>query len=248
MAGKSGDRETVVYRIVNSVNGKSYIGVTCAGLAKRRREHLHAARRNADKGRSRIYNAIRKHGEDCFRFEIIETLPTYAEALKREIELIAASNPKYNITAGGQGVLGLRHSPEILARIAGKLRGKPGYWRGRKRPDIAAKASARLKGKPIPHWQRPQSEETRAKISAAKKGRKRGPITDLQRSTFVENMRRAARGRRKEVLSVRDSIRFPSAVAAAAHYGLNAFAVASVASGRRNSVFGHQFKYLGEAS
>ena len=130
----SGTIKPVIYRIDNLIDGKFYIGVAGGGVLKRRREHFSAARLKVDKGRSKLYNAIRKYGEDQFQFSIMEELDTYADALAREVLLIAELAPHYNITKGGQGVTGHKMPRDIVERLAAQQRGSIGYWRGKTRP------------------------------------------------------------------------------------------------------------------
>lgn len=158
----------VVYRITNLVDGKFYIGAASGGLAKRRREHLCVARRG--KSRLKLYRAMVKHGIEQFEFAVIEECSTFDEVLRREIELIASMKPHYNLTRGGQGVVGAVRSPETRERMRQASTGKPGYWLGKKRPDISAGARDRLLAKPLKHWLgKKRSAETRAKISLTKR-------------------------------------------------------------------------------
>lgn len=58
----------IIYKITNLVNGKVYVGQTRRTLEKRKQQHLKAAKSGVN---THIYNAIRKHGEDNFKFEKI---------------------------------------------------------------------------------------------------------------------------------------------------------------------------------
>lgn len=236
----------LVYKATNAINGKFYIGVTNGSVAKRRREHFHAARAGSH---TKFHRAIRKHGEANFSFEVIDTKAEYAEALSREIELIAKMAPSYNITKGGQGVLGLRIPPETLARMAEQRRGSVGYWRGKKRPDVAEAMRARLKEKPMRYWLgKTRSEATKQKISTSKRGCPRPPLPESVVDIFRENMRRAAKARRKPVVCLTDGKTFESAAAASAAYGFSSATVAAVCAGRRNAARGLRFAYMESAA
>lgn len=56
-----------LYRILNKINGKIYIGQTSVG-EKRWQNHVNAARKGST---TYLCNAIRKHGVDNFIFEIL---------------------------------------------------------------------------------------------------------------------------------------------------------------------------------
>ena len=114
----------IVYTAVNTVNDHRYIGVTSCGLPLRRRKHFQDAR--AKRRGCRVFNAaIRKYGESAFEWSILANEATFDLALKREIELIAKMRPEYNMTRGGQGMVGLARTPEWLAKVSAALKGRP---------------------------------------------------------------------------------------------------------------------------
>lgn len=57
---------TVIYRVVNTANGRVYIGKTAQTCQKRWKQHLYLARREE---KAPFQNAIRKYGEDQFQIE-----------------------------------------------------------------------------------------------------------------------------------------------------------------------------------
>ncbi len=156
-----------VYRHT-SPSGKSYVGWTSKGTAARWRSHC----ANAGAGiRSAFYTAIRKYGADAFTHEVLERMSTEAGAKRAEQlwirELRTRAPGGYNLTDGGEGVLGCRAlvgrklSPSHLASVR-KAHGCP---------EFRARVSAALRGHPV-------SPETRAKLSAAQRGR---PMTESNR-------------------------------------------------------------------
>ena len=159
--------DIVVYVACNILNGHEYIGVTSGGIKKRRREHFCAARTGS---RFKFHNAIRKYGEDSFKFSILEIFDDYSKALAREVELISDRRPYYNLTAGGQGSLGCKFSKEVRERLAELKRGSVGYWRGKKRPEAADwLRNTNKKTYPKGYWYgKKRSQETKDKISATK--------------------------------------------------------------------------------
>jgi hypothetical protein len=57
---------TTVYEVVNTVNGKIYIGKTSRGYLKRWKEHLYNARKGA---KTPFHRAIRRYGDDQFKIK-----------------------------------------------------------------------------------------------------------------------------------------------------------------------------------
>jgi hypothetical protein len=93
-----------VYRITNLRNGKIYIGVTKCSIAKRWREHRSGAKRGVT---GLLYDAMRKHGTEGFRIEVVYEASSLEEMLMVERGLIAqygTINRKigYNLTGGGE--------------------------------------------------------------------------------------------------------------------------------------------------
>ena len=105
-----------IYRLTNTVTGKSYIGQTID--YKQRMSHHQSDAKNSYKNRRRSYimNSISKHGWDNFTKDIlIKDVP--AEDLNNlEISYIATENTMtphgYNLTLGGGGMNGYKLSAE----------------------------------------------------------------------------------------------------------------------------------------
>lgn len=104
----------VVYRITNAQNGKVYIGCTVRPVGARFSHHLSAARQGKAQW---ICAAIRKHGVAAFGIKVIGEATSIEEMLRLEQQQIAAHCSQdpgrgYNMTAGGEGLFGHRHSAE----------------------------------------------------------------------------------------------------------------------------------------
>ncbi len=54
----------LIYKVVNKVDGKIYIGQTVGNLNRRKSEHLNDAK--VGRYDSYFHNALRKHGKDNF--------------------------------------------------------------------------------------------------------------------------------------------------------------------------------------
>lgn len=161
----------VLYKITCSTNGKAYVGYSSKSAEDRFKAHLLNARW---KRKTALCDAIRCYGDAAFSVEVILTCKTHAEACAHEIRLIAELGSilplGYNMTKGGDGVPLTQEQRE--AANAKK--------RGVCSPKQLA-ANRRRKGQKA-------SEETRAKLSAARKGRKQPPEQVAKRlETFRKN-------------------------------------------------------------
>jgi group I intron endonuclease len=165
-----------VYRIVNAVNGKCYVGSTIRTSDRRFREHCSNARRG--KQDSVLYAAMRKHGVEAFSVETIAVADSYEHLMTLEIEAIAANGcvvpSGYNIVKGGRGDFGWTPSDETRAKMRAKKRGYIPWNKGREStPEERARMSMSRKGAVLTDRQlasrrtNGSSAESRAKISAA---------------------------------------------------------------------------------
>ena len=167
----------VVYLIWNKVNGKRYVGQTVQPLKRRFNEHVRK------KDNTLIHNAICKYGKENFYCGVIKTCESKEEMDYWEKFFIAALRTKkpygYNLTDGGEGFIGYRHTPETLAKIREIKKNSPRVAehiarlaeanRGRHpTPEARAKMSASHKGKP-------KSPEWRTKIAMANTGKQFTP-------------------------------------------------------------------------
>ena len=116
--------KNIIYRIVNFLDGKSYIGMTRRGL-RRKTEHFHQL--EIDKHHNaHLQNAYNKYGKQSFYFEILEDNILDSEVHDREIYWIKQfkeTHYLYNITDGGD---------------AGGLVSVVTVWNGIEYPSMAA--------------------------------------------------------------------------------------------------------------
>lgn len=214
----------VIYSVVNSVNGKIYIGLTSAGARERWAQHLRCARRGKDD--SALMRAVRLYGAAAFSIEVMAEAIDRREACAIERGLIAQYGAMvplgYNLTAGGEGAVA---SPETRAKMslkhAGQKRGPMSAEQrsrlaeintgkhhspetrakmsasriGRKRPaEVGERISASKRGVPSG----PLPEATKAAISAALTGRKKAPFSDAHRANLSAARRRFLDGQMPE--------------------------------------------------
>lgn len=151
----------VVYRITNTINGKSYIGFTSGSLLSRWRSHCYVARKG---GGFYFHHAIRKYGIVNFKPEILEEGwdPKIGKDI-REPYWISVLCPEYNMTAGGEGILGRTHSTETRERMSRSNLGK------KRSAETCEKIRQSSKGKNLG---KKHSLETRMKIGKKSLGRK----------------------------------------------------------------------------
>lgn len=186
----------VLYRMDFS-NGKSYIGVTVFTIARRIREHKKLVER--DKGYG-VHRAWRKHGAPKITvLAILENEDLYSAEI-RAISAYGTKTPHgYNLTIGGEGVVGRVVSEETKQKLRNAGLGK------KQSDETKKKRALKLIGRKC-------SEETRRKIGAANKinglgrvpsqaAREKLRITSTGRTHTVsaearEKMRQAKLGRK----------------------------------------------------
>ena len=97
-----------IYKIINTVNGKVYIGKS-QNIEKRFNDHIYCLNRGINHN-PHFQNAWDKYGEKNFKFEIIHTLKKYDEKEISDLEIYYISKYNstnqdygYNFQCGGQG-------------------------------------------------------------------------------------------------------------------------------------------------
>jgi predicted GNAT family acetyltransferase len=100
---KRSDRNHVIYEIVNTENGKSYIGITAAigrrfqySAKLRLQKHFSRARRE-DKQWA-LYIDMREHSEDVYDLFIVDVVRGKALAHQIEVELLKEFQYELNST------------------------------------------------------------------------------------------------------------------------------------------------------
>ncbi len=97
----------IIYRAINKINGKSYIGLTTLTLGERKHKHWLNSR-NPDKNKKQaFYLAISKYGWDSFEWQELCSALTKEDLVSLEIDFIKeydSYNKGYNNTLGGEGV------------------------------------------------------------------------------------------------------------------------------------------------
>jgi group I intron endonuclease len=143
----------LVYKIINKINQKLYVGYTSKSLQERFKGHLYLAKKNDKRA---LYCAMRKYGIDNFIIEKLNECKTHKECVKNEIKYIEKYNSYfsgYNMTKGGDGNNGIIMSKESNLLRSKALKGIP-------------KTYNRMLGKK-------HSQQSKIKISESHKGMKK---------------------------------------------------------------------------
>lgn len=204
-------RESGVYSILNTVNGKRYVG---SAICLKDRFYDHRKRLRAGRHHSiKLQRAWNKHGESVFVFETLEIVDA-AQLIAREQHWIdhhnaACPDRGYNIspTAGSQ--LGLKHSEKTRAQISASKTGykhsaesRANMGAGRMGVKRSARSielqRARLKGNKYFAGKK-HSEETKARMSAAAKLRGISAATRAAQRAAVTGVKWSAETRAKQL-------------------------------------------------
>lgn len=161
-----------IYRIINKINGHSYVGFTQQSADKRFHEHHNHAKRSDLQ--SHLYRAMRKYGIENFISDVLEEGWEPKIGLEiREPYWISVLKPEYNMTSGGDGILGYRHTEITRAEARERQIGVSPTAEVRK----AISETLKLRYKNTP-----RTAEHRAALSAAKKG---VPLSPQHRKALI---------------------------------------------------------------
>lgn len=167
-----------IYEIVNTENSKRYVG---SSVDIRRRWAQHRARLNSGEHHCPpLQRAWDKYGAAAFDFRIVEQCER-DRLIAVEQRILDQAAPEYNVAraAGYRTFLGLRHRQDTIAKMSEAHRGNT-RTKGKPRNRSAVEATASA------HRGMKRSDETRAKISEAMKGKKRPPRSDECRRKLSE--------------------------------------------------------------
>lgn len=129
-----------IYVLQNKINLKIYVGKT-HDPENRFMAHLYAASGNTT-NKYLVHRAIKKYGQDNFSFQTIDEFDNEKDALEAEkfwIEFFRSdvnrfgSGYGYNLTAGGEGISGLKHSQEAKDKVSNANKGRVFNLETRKR-------------------------------------------------------------------------------------------------------------------
>lgn len=152
-----------IYKVVNTINNKCYIGFT-TNFSKRKQYH-----KFLKNSKLAFHNAIRKYGWDSFTWEVIycstdrdHTLKVVEPYFIKEYNSFGPNG--YNLTLGGEGSFGRRLSQEGKQKISVRNKDKNKRAMLGKQHTVESKLKISIAKKNIP-----RSQETRDKISTTLK-------------------------------------------------------------------------------
>lgn len=151
----------VIYKITNTVNGRSYIGQTVGSVGRRWNQHSTSMKN------SPLYNAFRKYGRDKFTIEVLCCVLSPEHLNELECYFINYYNTfspnGYNLTTGGD--CAYTRSEESREKQRAAMTGRSPSVQTR------AKIAATLTGRESPKRGTTLTEEAKRKISEAQIGR-----------------------------------------------------------------------------
>jgi group I intron endonuclease len=179
-----------IYKIVNEVTGKCYVG---SSVEIDRRWNQHKNLLTKDKHHStKLQNSVNKHGFDSFVFEVIEECDS-SILMEREqhwLDLLNVVDDGYNINYKADGRSGVKLSEEHKKRISDSRVGNS--RNGIKHSDeTKQKMSESGKNRDYSHLVGiPRNNETKKKISNTLKGRTFSDETKQKMSESAKNRKK----------------------------------------------------------
>lgn len=225
-----------IYKITNKINGDSYIGRS-VNIERRFMEH-----KTPKNGGGRIIHAaIEKYGLENFSFEVLEEC-SEEELDSLEVYYIEKLKPEYNISSGGKGPSGMRHTDEVKELLREKARAE---WCRKTEEEKEKIIRENLTGPRVGHS---VSEETREKLRQKNIGKKQSRETVEKRMKTMQKKRESGwkkdpTGNWKPVICLESGMVFPSVKAAAYYIGANPRSVSAVLNKRQSSCRGFHFDY-----
>jgi len=168
----------IIYRIVNKVNGLTYIGQTTKPIKTRWGQH------NKPYSKSFLFNEIQKFGESNFFIETIaeyKNLEDLNEAEEYFISFYNSMHPNgYNLHPGGKNHAALPRTKEKLSK---SLKGVNTWSKGRK-----ASLETRMKqSKSRTGGKRTQETKLKMSLNNPNKGKKLGPLSEETKRKISES-------------------------------------------------------------
>ena len=200
-----------IYKIINKVNNKIYIGKTVYTAQRRWQGHIAEMKSGNNNA---LHNAMRKYGIQNFLLEIIETdIQTKDELSQKEIYYIQLYNSLvpngYNIATGGEGGNGT-HAQNLQ------------HWREQNPDKVKANIDNLLQ------WRKNNPE-------LAQKANQQGALTRKEKYPNIADA--AHQASKKKVKCVETGEIFDSASAAGAAYGGNGAHIGQVCNGKRLTAY-----------
>ena len=171
-----------IYKLTNTINGKSYIGFTSKTPSRRWQTHLENAQ---NKRNQYLYNAINKYGWENFTKEVLysskdgeHTLHEMEPHFIHEYNTYYLNDHGYNMTLGGDGVIGWKPCAESVRKRSKRMKGNGNTFYGKhheakakEKISIAVKRTRHLYvGEKAPHAGHKHTVESRKQIGDTQAG------------------------------------------------------------------------------
>ena len=108
----------IIYLVTNLINQMKYVGQTTRTLKQRKSSHLSSSKKGST---YYLHRAIRKYGAENFKWEVIYNAASEEELNEKETYFIKEYNTNsqdgYNLTEGGRGIRGWKHSELTKEKI-----------------------------------------------------------------------------------------------------------------------------------
>lgn len=179
-----------VYQLKTSEGEIIYIG---KGSGKRMFQHIYIANGNGinRKGNPKLYNKISKILNDGGYITPEILFESYIEKECHDKEILYISeiglSNLCNLTVGGEGTGGYKLSAETRLKISLARKNA-----GPRSVETRQKISNGLKGRKNREYKTgfTHSDETKLKMSVAKKGKPKGPITEKRRQSIIDGIKK----------------------------------------------------------
>jgi group I intron endonuclease len=159
----------VIYKATNLINGKCYIGKTIQEFRIRKTRHFQDIKNSSDN--AYFHNAIKKYGKKNFTWEVIfecddVLILNVMETMKIIVNHSHWTEGKgYNLTWGGEGSYGFKHTDKSKKKMSEKLKGKNNPMYGKKHTEFTKRCIS------IKNSGRVLSDESKDKIASISKKR-----------------------------------------------------------------------------
>lgn len=184
-----------IYRIINIVNGKFYIG-SSKNLEKRKKEHFRELKANKH-ANAKLQHAYNKYGKDSFKFEILEHVVDVSSLLNTEQKWLDKFKTYdrevgYNIAINASAPMkGRKHTEETKKRFSEMRIGDKNYNFGKKMPrDAVEKMKIKISGKNSVWYGRKHTKEELNKMSKSSANKK--DIICIETGKEYESITKAA--------------------------------------------------------
>lgn len=150
---------TGIYQIVNTINGKRYIG-SSVNIGKRWKRHISQLELGTHHSVP-LQRAWLKYGASAFHFGVI-VICDKSELVSTEQIWLDSASPAYNVCPNAYSRLGSKWTDESRAKKSAAMKGKKVCS-----DETYARVGEQRKGKKLPHL----SDEVKTKMSVSKMGK-----------------------------------------------------------------------------